>query len=175
MDESGFLLIPNVARTWAPRGETPLLRHSFKRKKISTLSAVTVSPQRQRLGLYVQYHDDNITGVEVVAFLRSLLRHLRGPVVVVWDQGQIHKRDVVKKFLREKKRQKRLYVYRFPGYAPELNPDEFVWTQLKKRLSNSVPEDVSELLRLLRKEFKRLRQSQRLLWSCIYASKLPWS
>jgi putative transposase len=124
LDESGFLLIPNVRRTWAPRGKTPVIYHRYRREKISAISAVTVSPWRQRLGLYVHFHRSNITQTEVAIFLRDLLRHLHGHVVLVWDGGSIHKGDDVKRVLG---RHPRLHCEPFPSYAPELNPDEWVW------------------------------------------------
>src|SRR5207249_8121652 len=79
LDESGFLLLPTVRRTWAPRGETPLLRHRYRRDKVSAISAVTVSPRRHRCGLYAHSPCDNITQGEVALFLQLLLRHLAGP------------------------------------------------------------------------------------------------
>jgi hypothetical protein len=51
-DESGFLLIPHVAKTWAPVGQTPIHRHVYRRDKISVISGISVSPKRQRLNLY---------------------------------------------------------------------------------------------------------------------------
>jgi len=163
--------VPNVAKTWAPRGHTPVLRHSYTRDRISTISSLSVSPRHRRLGLYVHFHTTNITGVEVVTFLRHLLRHLRGPVVLLWDRGPIHNRTLVGDFIQ---RQPRLHVYPFPAYAPELNPDEFVWTQAKRDLSNSAPTDLRDLRRNLHGSIRRLQRSQRLLWSCIFASDLPW-
>ena len=65
---------------------------------------------------------------EVVEFLRDLLRHLRGKVVVVWDGGANHKGPVIRAFLR---RNKRLRLERLPAYAPDLNPVEAVWSWLK--------------------------------------------
>lgn len=171
LDESGFLLIPNVRKTWAPVGCTPIVRHSYKRDKLSAISAVSVSPTRTRVGLYMHLHADNITGTEVVAFLRALLRHLRGPVDLLWDGGSIHKRGDVTVFLR---RNPRLTVHRFPAYAPELNPDEFVWTKMKNDLANGMPEDLRQLDAQLRHSFTRLHGSQKLLWSCIFHSDLPW-
>src|SRR5256884_5670816 len=80
-DESGFLLAPLVVRTWAPQGCTPLQHHrQGRRDKISVISGISVSPQRQRLGLYYLLFFDNIGQEEVCVFLRELLRHLRGPV-----------------------------------------------------------------------------------------------
>ena len=171
LDESGFLLIPNVRKTWAPVGCTPTVRHSYKRDKLSAISAVAVSPARARVGLYMHLHDDNITGAEVVVFLRHLLRHLRGPVVLLWDGGSIHKREDVTAF---RSRNPRLTVHRFPAYAPELNPDESVWTKMKHELANGAPEDLWQLDHQLRRSFTRLYGSQRLLWSCIFESDLPW-
>jgi transposase len=172
LDESGFLLIPNVRKTWAPVGCTPTLRHSYRRDKLSAISAVSVSPARMRVGLYMHLHPDNITGAEVVVFLRDLLRHLRGPIELLWDGGSIHQRDDVKALLSW---HRRLTPHRFPAYAPELNPDEFVWTNLKNDLANSAPEDLWQLEGELQRSFTRLHGSQRLLWSCIFESDLPWS
>ena len=171
LDESGFLLIPNVRKTWAPVGCTPIVRHSYKRDKLSAISAVSVAPRRTRLGLYMHVHSDNITGAEVVVFLRHLLRHLRGPVELLWDGGSIHKREDVRVFLS---RNRRLRVHRFPAYAPELNPDEFVWTKMKHDLANDAPEDLCQLDSQVRRSFTRIHGSQGLLWSCIFESQLPW-
>lgn len=160
-----------MAKTWAPRGHTPLLRHSYKRDRISTISSLTVSPAYRRLGLYVHFHPSNITGVEVVTFLRHLLRHVRGSVVLLWDGSPIHKRALVRVFLQ---RHPRLHVYPFPAYAPELNPDEFVWTKARRDLSNSAPTDLRDLTQRLHRSLRRLQRAQRLLRSCIFASDLPW-
>jgi hypothetical protein len=84
------MLIPTVRRTWAPRGETPLLIHRYDHEKVSAISAVTVSSVHQRLGLYCHFHLDNITHIEVACFLRLLLRHLRGHIVLLWDGGSIN-------------------------------------------------------------------------------------
>lgn len=68
----------------------------------------------------------------------------------------------------------RLHTYRFPGYAPELNPDEGIWRHLKRAVANSAPEDLRHLKRLIHPPLQRVRQSQKLLWGCILASDLPW-
>jgi transposase len=63
----------------------------------------------------------------------------------------------------------------FPAYAPELNPAEYVWNQTDRALSNSVPKGLAELKAMLQNTARKLRKSQRLLWSCIFASDLPWA
>lgn len=171
LDESGFLLIPHVRKTWAPRGQTPILRHRYAHDRLSAIPALTVSPRRRHPALYVQFHPTNIRSPEVVAFLQHLLRHLRGPIVLLWDDSRPHKSHLVERFLD---RHPRLPVERFPGYAPELNPDEFVWTQLKRAVANATPDNLSDLGTLLLREILRTRRSQPLLAACITASKLPW-
>jgi len=146
IDESGFLLIPNVRKTWAPRGQTPVYRCRYRRDKISAISGITVSPKRQRIGLYFRLHAKNIQQAEVCDFLRHLLRHLRGAVIVLWDNGSFHKGEPIRELCR---RFPRLHIEAFPPYAPELNPDEGVWTHLKRELSNGRPDDRDELLQEL--------------------------
>jgi transposase len=170
LDESGFLLLPTVRRTWAPRGETPVLRHRYRRDKISAISAITVSPRRRHCGLYAHFHRANITHVEVARFLRELLRHVPGPLVVLWDGGPIHHGAAVRTLLA---RHPRLHVERFPAYAPELNPDEQVWNHLKGTLANACPDTADVLLDTLVRETRRLRRAPRLLRGLVLASALP--
>jgi transposase len=171
VDESGFLLIPTVRRTWAPRGQTPYLRHRYRHDRLSVCSGLAVSPQRRRVALYLRCRPRALTGLDMRAFLRHLLRHLRGPVDLLWDRGPIHRRREVQAFLR---RHPRLQIHYFPAYAPELNPAEYVWAQADQALANGAPDDLSELRHRLGTTVRRLRRSRDLLWSCIYASDLPW-
>lgn len=170
VDESGFLLLPNLKRTWAPRGATPVVKHRYRRDKVSAISAVTVSPQRHRLGLYIHFHTSNITGAEVTLFLRMLLRHLRGHVIALLDNAKIHKDGEVVELQR---RQPRLHIEWFPSYAPELNPDEFVWSYCKNALANSRPDNVDELLDRLCRVARDIRKRPHLIRSFVLASDLP--
>jgi transposase len=164
-------LIPNVRRTWAPRGQTPILRHRYRRDKISAISAITVSAQRHRLGLYVHLHpDENISHAEVAIFLRALLRHLRGHVIVLLDGGSIHKGPQVQAL---RARHPRLHLEWFPGYAPELNPDELVWAYFKATLANGHPDNLDELLHRLSRITKAVRRRPNLIRSFVTGSALP--
>jgi len=161
-----------VARTWAPKGKTPIVHYFYKQDRISAISALAVSPRRRQLALYLQLRTHNLTGLDVRAFLQYLLRHLRGPVVLLWDRGTIHRRREVKQWLNTRPR---LHAEFFPAYAPELNPAEYVWNQADRALANSAPTDLVQLNGMLRNSVRRIRGSQTLLWSCIYASDLPWT
>ena len=85
------MLIPTRRRTWGPQGQTPIVRYSYRHDRISAIAAITVASKRARMGLYVQFRQDNFKAPQVAKFLRLLLRHLRGNVIVVWDGGRIHK------------------------------------------------------------------------------------
>jgi transposase len=170
LDESGFLLIPNVVKTWAPRGQTPILRHSYQRDRISVISGVSVSPQRQHLGLYYQLWFGNISQEEVCFFLRHLLRHLRGPVIVLLDKSPTHKGEPLEQLVR---RHRRLRLERLPAYAPQLNPDEGVWALAKHDLANGCPPNLDKLLKDLVGSIERTRRSPRRLRGCILQSELP--
>jgi transposase len=170
LDESGFLLIPPARKTWAPRGLTPLLRHRYRRERISVISALSLSPQRRRLGLYWGLHPKNIQQAEVAGFLRLLLRHLRGHVVLLWDGARPHRGKRIRELCR---RLRRLHLERFPAYAPELNPDEGVWAHLKRTLSNGRPDALDALNEALLGALQKLHASPRLLRGCLRQSKLP--
>ena len=109
--------------------------------------------------------------MEVRAFLRALLAHLRGAVVLLWDAGSIHQRRLVQAYLAA---HPRVQPESFPTYAPELNPAEHVWTHLDRALANGAPDDLGDLRGRLHSSLWRLRHSQDLLWACIEASELPW-
>jgi transposase len=85
--------------------------------------------------------------------------------------AKIHRNEAVRLYLR---RGRRLHLHHFPAYAPELNPDEHVWTQAKQTLANSTPASIDELEGGVGKVLLHLQHSPQLLWSCIDASELPW-
>ena len=169
LDESGFLLIPSVHKTWSPVGQTPIVHHRYRHDRLSAISGIAVSPRRFHCTLYCHLYEDNIQGEEVAAFLRHLLHQIHGPLIVLLDNGQIHRGDPVQALLA---RTRRLHLEPFPAYAPELNPDEGVWNQLKRRLANGRPDTKAKLMDVLSEEICRLARSQQLLRGCIHQSEL---
>jgi transposase len=169
-DESGFLLIPNVVRTWAPRGETPIVRHRYRRDKVSVISGISVSPRRQRLGLYFRLFPCNIGHAEVCQFLRDLLRHLRGPVITILDNSTTHRGEPIQMLLGKIPR---LRIEYFPAYAPQLNPDEAVWSLAKRKLANSKPDNVDQLVDQVIDTLEDIRCSPVKLRGCFEQSELP--
>jgi transposase len=174
LDESGFQLTPTVRRTLAPRGRTPVFDAWDRRDRISAISCVTLSPVAGRPGLY--FHllpaNENARATDVVAFLRDLRRQLRGPFTVVWDRSNLHsKARVVKAWLAE---HPEVVAEEFPGYAPELNPDEWVWGWAKYgRLSNLAAWDTEELWGHIMDALIDLKYQPKLLRAFLQEAGLP--
>lgn len=172
-DESCFQLTPTVRRTLAPRGQTPVLPCWDRRDKISAISAITLTPRRYLPGLAFWLLPDkqNVHAEEVVAFLKQL-RELMPRFTVIWDRSNIHsKAKVVKAYLAE---HPEIVAEDFPGYAPELNPDELVWGWTKYgRLSNYAAPDTVALRASVTAELEDLRQHPYELWDFIEHTGLP--
>ena len=164
------MLIPTRRRTWGPQGQTPKVPYSYKHDRISALAVLTISPVRRRIGLYARFQQDNFKAVHVAPFLRQLLRHMLGPVILLWDRGQIHKGPIVERVLRDNPR---LHTEFFPKYAPELNPAEQVWNDFKGHTANSLPLRKQDIRNSLHANRRRGCRSQDKLRSFILASKLP--
>lgn len=130
IDETGVQLAPLRRRTWATRGCRPLLRQfAGTRQKLSAIAALTISPKTHRRNLYFQtLLDGSYNSARVAAFLRELLKQLPGRIIVVWDNGRMHKGFAIRQLL---KRHPRLTLEWLPPYAPELNPVEQLWSHLK--------------------------------------------
>jgi transposase len=162
VDEAGFYLIPAVVRTYAPRGETPILRAPLTRDHWSVIGGLTAEGR-----LLLQIQEQAFRGPAVVRFLQHLLREIPGPLLVIWDGAPIHRAQVVKDFLAQGAAE-RLQLAPLPGYAPELNPAEGVWRYLKHvELRNVCCDDLPELRGELRLAVKRLRHKRSVLFGCV--------
>ena len=161
VDESAFYLLPAVVRTYAPRGQTPVLRVPLTRDHLSVISAITLD---ERLYLCVQ--ERALRGPDVVRFLRHLLRHVPGRLLVIWDGAPIHRGHEVAGFLAAEAAE-RIEVERLPGYAPDLNPDEGIWNYLKRvELRNRCCRTLTDLRTALRQAAARLRHKRPVLRAC---------
>jgi transposase len=141
-----------------------------RRDKISVISGISLSPRRYRLNLYYLLFYDNIGQEEVCLFPQEVLRHLSGPLIVLLDNSSTHKGSPIEQLRR---RHRRLRIEHFPAYAPELNPDEGIWSLAKGQLANSCPRDVDELVDDILRSIDTIRSSPEKLRGCILQSELP--
>ena len=167
LDESGFYPLPSVVRTYAPVGQTPILRDWWTRDHLSAISAI--SPEGK---LYFHAQEGAINSADVVAFLEHLLREVPGRMIIIWDGAPIHRSRVIKEFLANGAAP-RLHLERLPAYAPELNPGEGLWAQLKGvELGNLCCFNIPQLRHELRAAVKRVRRKPRLIQSFFRGAKL---
>jgi transposase len=167
IDEAGFYPLPSVVRTYAPMGQTPILREWWTRDHLSAISAV--SPEGK---LYFHGQDHALDSGDVVAFLEHLLREVPGRLVLIWDGSPIHRSHTIQAFLANGAAP-RLHLERLPAYAPELNPAEGVWQQLKGvELRNVCCVDLPHLHRELRDAVKRVRRKPRIIQGCFQGAGL---
>ena len=147
--------------TWAPRGQTPLLRVKRTRDHLSAISGITLDGR-----LFMQVRRASYDAEAVVGFLRVLLRKISGKIVLIWDGSPLHRGEVIKAFLK-RRAAKRLHLEQLPGYAPDLNPDEGIWNYLKRvELGNVCCGDLDQLHQELIRARERLRHKKEIIKSC---------
>ena len=156
-----------MVRSYAPVGQTPILREWYTRDHLSAIAAI--SPEGK---WYVHSQDDAIDSVAVVAFLEHLLREVSGRMVIIWDGAPIHRRHLLQEFLANGAAQ-RLHFERLPAYAPELNPGEGLWQQLKGvELRNLCGFNSPPLKHVWRDAVTRVRRKGHLIQSFFRGAKL---
>jgi transposase len=161
VDESAFYPLPGVIRTWAPRGQTPLLRQWLTHDHLSVISAVTPDGR-----LFLRMQEQSFESGSVIAFLDLLQEQIAGKLLVIWDGAPIHRSKLVKEYLAAGAAA-RLHLERLPGYAPELNPDEGIWHYLKhKELGNLCCRDLVHLREELMAAQQRLCQKPDVIRAC---------
>ena len=172
MDESGFSETPVVRRTWAPRGQTPLLRpKGASWRWMSAIGALVYRRNGRGARVFLLLQRGAVRTSGILRFLRHLRRHVRGRVVLLWDGLQPHRAKEVQKWVAANAHW--LQVERLPAYAPELNPVEGLWGWIKGGcLANVCAEDLGPLVRRVRNGTQRLRRKQSLLHSFLAKSDL---
>lgn len=161
IDETALYLLAAAVYTWAPKGETPLLKYA-PWEHLSVISAMTPTGK-----LYAMTQATAFRGPDIVRFLKHLLRHTTGKLLVIWDGLPAHRSQPVKQFLKDGAA-KRLHLEQLPSYAPDLNPDEGVWNYLKNvEMRNLCCHDLHELRRELRKAIARMRHKTLVIQSFI--------
>src|SRR6202166_3091613 len=139
-DESGFRADSVHGRTWGKKGQTPVVERPGQRQSISAASAVTA-----RGGFWYCTYQGGLNADLFVTLLRQMMRHRSKPVHLVVDGLPAHKNALVKAYVESTCGMLTLHI--LPGYAPELNPDELVWSHMKRTGVSRSPLRKGEKLR----------------------------
>ena len=165
IDESGLSTRPTRVRTWAPRGQTPVLHETFNWKSLSIIGGLAL------WRFYFQIHAGSIKSLQVVEFLRHLQRHIPGKILIIWDGASIHRSLLVKNYVASTKG--RLVVERLPAYAPELNPVEYMWGHLKNHeIANLIVTKAWELSFEATAALRRMRRRRQIIAACYTQAEL---
>jgi len=143
-DESGVSLLPSVRATWAPRGHTPVLRHRFNWQRLSIAGALAYEPDGSAAHLIFQLRPGAYNDAALIQFLSELNHLEQRPVVLIWDGLPSHRSGHMREWLASQRSW--LWVEQLPGYAPDLNPTEQVWGNLKaNELANLCSDTLDEV------------------------------
>ncbi|MFO0448089.1 MAG: transposase [Pseudomonadota bacterium] len=138
-------------RTWAPKGQTPVLQYHFNWHQLSVIAGITFRR------FYFRLFPGSIKGPQIVEFLHALGRQIRQPLLVIWDGLPAHRSVVVRDYLEAL--DGAIQIEQLPAYAPELNPTEYIRGYLKQHeLDNYCAPDFGSLKHRAR---GRLRSMQR--------------
>jgi transposase len=162
------MLQPLVRRTWAPMGRRPVMYCWDRHDRLSVIGGLTLSPRQHRVGLYFTIQQANVRTAEVESFIRQVQRQVGRPLLVIMDRLPGH-RAAAKRLAGDQ----RFGIEWLPGYAPDLNPTEALWSQTKyAELANYVPPDVRDLEVQAAVALTGIEKSQQLLRSFFQAAKL---
>lgn len=156
VDECGFSQKTTAKKTWAPSGQTPVLEMNFNWDKLSVIGGISLK------SIWFQIHEESVKSAQVIEFLNQLKRYVKGNLMVIWDGLPAHRSKVVAQYLAEQ--EGRIWVERLPAYAPELNPIEYLWGNVKGNdLANFSPKELWELSKAAREALIRKRRRPKLI------------
>jgi len=139
-DESGFRADTVHGKTWGVRGQTPVVQRPGQRQSISAASAVNAKG-----GFWFCIYPGALNAELFIELLKKMMYNRKKPVHLVLDSLPAHKKANVREYVASTKG--RLTLHFLPGYAPDLNPDELVWSHVKRTGTARRPLQKGEILR----------------------------
>jgi hypothetical protein len=171
-DESGVSLLPSVRATWAPKGQTPVLRHRFAWKRLSIAGALVYEADGSDAHLVFQMRPGAYNDELLIEFLTDLhqLEQDRS-VVLVWDGLPSHRSRRMTEWVASQSDW--LSIEPLPGYAPDLNPTEQVWGSLKStELANLCRDTIGEVAEVAEDGLDRISSDASLCFAFLRHSGL---
>ena len=152
-DEAGCRNDHQSGTTWAPIGETPVVKFTAKRESVGMISAISM---RGKISWMI--FEGTMNSARFIEFLRELLQDVRGKVFLVVDNVKYHKSAAVNAWVEQHK--DRIELFFLPGYSPDLNPDEWVWNNVKNdHVARIVPDRPGHLYEIAEKALRMLRNT----------------
>ena len=169
LDEAGFDSEPRLGRTYGLKGQRPVVPTTGQRQKINAISALTASG-----AFWCQIYSERLNGKLFVQFLREFMRGRSSRVYLVVDGHPAHKAGVVKDLIQEL--EGKLELHFLPPYAPDLNPDEFVWGYMKTNGVSKKPLRKNESLKKrVQSDLAALKGNRKLVRSFFGAESVAYA
>jgi len=169
LDEAGFQSDPPLGRTYGLKGKTPVVVTSGQRQSINVISAVNARGE-----FWAATYTGKLNAEAFVAFLQNFMKGRPGKVFLVVDGHPAHKANIVKQYVQSLKG--RLELHFLPPYAPDLNPDEFVWSHMKSNGVSKKPLKKNESLReRVEHDITHLQQNRELVRSFFCAESVAYA
>jgi len=168
-DEAGFQSDPTLGRTYGLKGQTPTVRTSGQRQSINAISAVNAQG-----AFWSMTYDCKLNADTFVLFLKNFMKGRRRPVFLVVDGHPSHHAKVATRYVQSLRG--RLELHFLPPYAPDLNPDEFVWHQMKANGVSKKPLKRNESLRRrVERDLRALSSDPSLIRSLFCAESVAYA
>ena len=166
VDESGLSERPTRVKTWAPRGQTPVLQYSFNWKQLSLIAGLSL------WRLYFRFFNGAIKAAQIVEFLKTLKAMIRGKLLIIWDGLPAHRSRIVREYVESL--DGHIQLERLPAYAPELNPVEYLFGYAKQReLANLCAKTIDEVRHYARRRLKAMQCRPTLITAFWQQAELP--
>lgn len=177
-DEAGQSMTPPRATTWGRVGHTPVVRVRGRGSgRVSMAGMVCYRPgERSRLIYRIREYrgrTDEPKGFGWQDFRDLIVRaciQLGGPIVLVWDNVRLHLTKPLREFIEANTDW--LTVFQLPTYAPDLNPQEGIWSLVKRDIGNLAAADLSQITRALKRRLKQIQYRRDLLDGCLASTGL---
>jgi transposase len=168
-DEAGFQSDPVLGRTYGLKGQTPVVTTSGQRQSLNVISAVNARGE-----FWAVTYSGKLDAESFVAFLHNFMDSQTGKIFLVVDGHPAHKANIVKSYIRSLKG--RLELHFLPPYAPDLNPDEFVWSYMKNNGVSKKPLKKNESLRSrIDHDLNGIRGNHKLVMSFFHADSVVYA
>ncbi|NDZ17531.1 IS630 family transposase [Variovorax sp. WS11] len=167
-DESGFRADTVHGKTWAPMGKTPVIERPGQRQSISAASAVNA-----RGGFWFATYQGALNAELFIELLKKMMKGRSKPVHLVVDGLPAHKKANVREYIEST--QGKLSMHILPGYAPDLNPDELVWSHVKRTGVARNPLRAGEKLEIrIDQQLRSMQKNRRLVRSFFEAPSVAY-
>ncbi len=170
-DEAGVRSDYHSGTTWAPKGQTPIVRTTGSRHSLNLVSAISAKGSMRFMTV-----NGKMTADLFVEFLKRLLKNQNSPVFLIVDGHPVHRSAKVKAFVEATAGN--LKLFHLPAYSPELNPDEQVWNQLKNhRIGKMFIKSLDDMVEKVGSAMRSIQRSPSLIMSffqhreCRYAAE----